>query len=259
MSDSHQHEFIGKTVEEAVAEAAAKLNLAPEELNYEVLEQPGAFASLLGKRARILVSTDNGDTLTFTANDSGFDPTATLGDIARAIMPEVEIKTQENEDELILEIVGDGSGVFIGRKGKTLEAIQFLLLRIAQKQGWQGKRLIVESEQYRERRQTRLQERALSLADKALAERRIQTTEMLSAGERRIIHSTLRDRQGLTSRSLGNGELKRVQIIPEGAEQRRPPREGGNRNEHGRGGNRPRGGNRGPRRDQPSRAPRFED
>jgi len=256
MSDNQQHEFIGKTVEEAVADAAAKLNLAPEELHYEVLEQPGAFASLLGKRARIVVSTEEEvPALTFTANDNGFDPAATLGDIARTIMPEVEIKTQETEDELILEIGGDGSGVFIGRKGKTLEAIQFVLLRIAQKQGWQGKRLIVESEQYRERRQSRLRERALSLADKALAERRIQTTEMLSAGERRIIHSTLRDRQGLTSRSLGNGELKRVQIVPEGAEQRRPPREGGNRDHNG---SRPRGGNRGPRRDQP-RAPRFED
>lgn len=254
MSNSHQREFSGKTLEEAVAEAAGKLNLAPEALRYEVLKQPGAFASLLGKRVRIMVETDGSSPQSFD-DDNGFEPAAALARIATAIMPEAEIKTQETEDELILEIVGDGSGLFIGRKGKTLEALQFLLLRMAQKQGWQGKRLIVESEQYRERRHARLRDRALSLADKALAERRIQTTEMLSAGERRIIHSTLRDRQGLTSRSLGNGELKRVQIIPEGAEQRRPPRDGGNR---GRGGNQSRGDNRAPRRDS-SRAPRFED
>jgi spoIIIJ-associated protein len=202
------NEFVGKSVEDATVAAAQSLGLPAEQLDIEVLQEPGTLASLFGKRVRIRATPR-------AATVAGFEPVAALKQIATAIVPEAVVQTAEDDDQLTLEIVGDGTGIFIGRKGATLEALQFIIERMAQKQGWAGKRLVVESEHYRRRRAESVCNKARRLAERVRIDGRPQLTELLCAADRRLIHSTVKEIPGLTTRSQGEGEMKRVQILPE--------------------------------------------
>jgi len=251
MSENNKNgEFEGKNLEEAVAAAADEYGVSPDDLDVEVVKEPGSLGSLFGRRTVITAALKTGN---------GFDPVEALTRIVTVIMPEASVTAAENEDQLLLEIVGDGSGIFIGRKGETLDALQFLLMRMAQKQGWQGKRLVVESEKYRERRAVSLREKAQKLADRAKTEHRPQSTELLSAADRHTVHTAVKDVPGVISKSFGQGDLKRVRIMTEDDQSRGGRGRGGSRG--GRGGSRGnrsgnRSGNRGGNYNGP---PRFED
>lgn len=224
-----KREFSAKTLEEATALAAETFGVPTELLDIEVLSEPGSFSSLFGKKARIKAWPKTVDRAadelkfqpsTFSAkvetHGNGFDPVDALTRIARAILQEAVVETEETEAELILDIKGDGSGIFIGRKGSTLEAIQFLMTRMSQKQGWEGKRILVDSERYRMRRVDTLREKIERLAEQVKQEGRSLRTEPLDAAMRKVVHSEIKNFPGLTTRSIGEGDFKRVQILQTG-------------------------------------------
>jgi spoIIIJ-associated protein len=129
----------------------------------------------------------------------------------------VEVKTGEKGDEVILEIRADNSGLIIGRKGQTLEALQYLVTRISsQGPGTEAPHLIVDIENYHDRRRKSLEDMALRLGEKAKRQRKTVTVDALSAADRRIIHAALQDDPWLTTKSLGQGSYRRLLIIPEG-------------------------------------------
>jgi spoIIIJ-associated protein len=144
--------------------------------------------------------------------DPDFDPAATLETICRHIDENATVEPRSESDRLVLTVHSDGSGVFIGRHGETLDALQYLINRIASKQNPTIGRIVVDSENYRDRKADRLADEALSLADKVKKSGRPMATRPLSAFDRRIIHTTLRDDDLVTTHSLGEGERKRVQI-----------------------------------------------
>lgn len=134
----------------------------------------------------------------------------------------IEVKPGETGEEIILDIHGDNSGLLIGRKGQTLEALQYLLTRIiSERQGRESPQLVVDTGNYRERRQKSLEDMALRLGEKAKRQRKTVTIDALSAAERRIIHVALQDDPWLTTESLGRGAYRRLLIIPEGDRKRR--------------------------------------
>ena len=129
----------------------------------------------------------------------------------------VETKAGEKADEIVLEIRAEKSGLLIGRKGQTLEALQYLVTRIAgERQGSEGPHILVDIENYRDRRRKSLEDMALRLGEKAKRQRKTVTVDALSAADRRIIHAALQDDPWLTTRSLGQGSYRRLLIIPEG-------------------------------------------
>ena len=129
----------------------------------------------------------------------------------------VEQKAAANGAEIILDIKADDSGLLIGRKGQTLEALQYLIGRIAgERQGSEGPHIIIDIESYRERRRKGLEDMALRLGEKAKRQRKTVTVDALSAADRRIIHAALQDDPWVTTRSLGQGYYRRLLIIPEG-------------------------------------------
>ncbi len=222
-----KREFSAKTLEEATALAAETFGVPAELLDIEVLSEPGSLSSLFGKKARIKAwpkALDRSDELkfqpdTFTkiaTGGNGFDPVDALTRIAHAILQEAVVRAEETETELILDIKGDGSGIFIGRKGSTLEAIQFLMTRMSQKQGWEGKRILVDSERYRMRRVDTLREKIERLAERVKQEGRSLRTEPLDAAMRKVVHAEIKNFPGLTTRSIGEGDFKRVQILQTG-------------------------------------------
>jgi len=140
----------------------------------------------------------------------------------------VQQKSSAKGDETILEIHADNSGLLIGRKGQTLEALQYLVTRIAgERQGSDGPHIVVDVENYRERRRQSLEDMALRLGEKAKRQRKTVTVDALSAADRRIIHAALQDDPWLSTRSLGQGSYRRLLIIPEGDRRRKdqPPQE----------------------------------
>ena len=130
---------------------------------------------------------------------------------------EVELKQGERSDETVLEIRAESSGLLIGRKGQTLEALQYLVSRIVGERGaTEGPHVVVDIENYRQRRRKSLEDMALRLGEKAKRQRKTVTVDALSAADRRIIHAALQDDPWVTTKSLGQGSYRRLLIIPEG-------------------------------------------
>jgi spoIIIJ-associated protein len=127
------------------------------------------------------------------------------------------VETKAERDEIVLEIRAENSGLLIGRKGQTLEALQYLITRIAgERAGGEGPHILVDVENYRDRRRKSLEDMALRLGEKAKRQRKTVTVDALSAADRRIIHAALQDDPWVTTRSLGQGSYRRLLIIPEG-------------------------------------------
>ncbi len=149
---------------------------------------------------------------------------AAVGQKAKGVLAEIlslmgisatiEVKSGETGEEIILDIHGENGGLLIGRKGQTLEALQYLMTRIISER--EGPQLVVDTENYRERRRKSLEDMALRLGEKAKRQRKTVTVDALNASDRRIIHVTLQDDPWLTTKSLGKGAYRPLLIIPEG-------------------------------------------
>jgi spoIIIJ-associated protein len=129
----------------------------------------------------------------------------------------VETKAGGSNDEIVLDVRADNNALLIGRKGQTLEALEYLVIRIAgERPGGEAPHIVVDVENYRERRRKSLQDLALRMGEKAKRQRKTVTVDALSAADRRIIHAALQDDPWVTTRSLGQGSYRRLLIIPEG-------------------------------------------
>lgn len=147
-----------------------------------------------------------------------------LAEILRlmGIRAEVESKAGERTDETVVEIRSENSGLLIGRKGQTLEALQYLVSRIAgERGGTEGPHIVVDIENYRQRRRRTLEDMALRLGEKAKRQRKTVSVDALNAADRRIIHAALQDDPWVTTKSLGQGSYRRLLIIPEGDRKRK--------------------------------------
>jgi spoIIIJ-associated protein len=129
----------------------------------------------------------------------------------------VELRAGQTSDEIVLDVRGNSNALLIGRKGQTLEALEYLVMRIAgERPGGEGPHIVVDVENYQERRRKALQDMALRLGEKAKRQRKTVTVDALSAADRRVIHAALQDDPWVTTRSLGQGSYRRLLIIPEG-------------------------------------------
>jgi spoIIIJ-associated protein len=143
----------------------------------------------------------------------------TLAEILRlmGIAAVVNIKAGDSAEEVVLDVRTDSNALLIGRKGQTLESLEYLVMRIAgERPGSEGPHIIVDVENYRERRRKTLQDMALRLGEKAKRQRKTVTVDALSAADRRIVHAALQDDPWVTTKSLGQGSYRRLLIIPEG-------------------------------------------
>lgn len=173
-------------------------------------------------------------------------------------------RTEENE--IILELdCGEDYGIVIGRRGETLDSIQYLTRLVANKTKEDGEysRISINVGNYREKRKNTLRELAKKNSEKVLKYGRNVTFEPMNPYERRIIHTAVQEIEGVTSHSVGADASRRVVItLAEGVKPTHPSKGGYNRGRGGRGGYN-RGGNRGGRSqsnrvDAPARAPRTD-
>jgi spoIIIJ-associated protein len=125
--------------------------------------------------------------------------------------------TPEEPDEeapLLLDIRGNDLGMLIGRKGETLTALQYITRLIISKQLTQSLNLIIDVEGYRQRREQQIRRMARRMAEQAIQRRRTMVLEPMPANERRIVHLELRDHPDVHTESVGEGDRRKVTIIP---------------------------------------------
>lgn len=135
------------------------------------------------------------------------------------ISASVEASYAEPADEnesgpLVLQITGKDLGVLIGRRGETLAALQYITRLIVSRELQRRTDLVVDVEHYKARREQRLQSLALRMAKQATLRGRTINLEPMPAYERRIIHLSLRDRTDVYTESVGEGENRKVTIVP---------------------------------------------
>ncbi len=113
----------------------------------------------------------------------------------------------------IIDLAGEDSGLLIGRRGQTLQALQFLVNLIVRKQ-FEGVRVVLDVENYRQRRESQLRDMATKVAERVAQTNRSITLEPMSPADRRIIHTSLTDHPGVSTESTGEGEGRKVTITP---------------------------------------------
>jgi spoIIIJ-associated protein len=118
------------------------------------------------------------------------------------------------EDEISIEIAGRDAGRIIGKKGQVLAALQFLTHRVVNRPGLDKRHVTVDAEGYRSRRDNSLATMARRLGRQAVEEGKIITFEPMNPRDRRVVHLALAKFEGVITRSEGEGDDRRVQIIP---------------------------------------------
>jgi spoIIIJ-associated protein len=125
-----------------------------------------------------------------------------------------EVEGFLKEGILYIEIKGDQEGYLIGKHGRTLESLQMLINRMVSKRLKSTLRVVLDVDNYRKRRGDSLVQMALRLGDKAKRTGHSQTLGPFNAYDRRIIHLTFKEDPSLNTESIGEGELKKIRIIP---------------------------------------------
>ena len=115
----------------------------------------------------------------------------------------------------VIDIAGEDSGLLIGRRGQTLQSLQFIVNLIVRNEFGEGTRVVLDVERYRQRREASLRDMANKVAERVAQTGRSITLEPMSAADRRIIHVTLADREGVSTESVGFGDDRKVSIIPQ--------------------------------------------
>jgi spoIIIJ-associated protein len=140
-------------------------------------------------------------------------------DVLAAMGMDCTVDLLENDEEdppedIRLEIEGKDAGRIIGKKGQTLAALQFLANRVVNRPGKGRRHVIVDAEGYRARREDTLTSMARRLGKQAVDEGKIITFEPMNPQDRRVVHLALAKFPGVVTKSDGEGEARRVQIIP---------------------------------------------
>ena len=126
----------------------------------------------------------------------------------------IEVEGFLKEGNLCLEIKGDRDGILIGKHGRTLESLQMLINRMVNKQLKNSVRVVLDIDDYRKRRSDNIAQMAHRLGEKAKRAGHFLTVGPFNAYDRRTIHLTLKEDPSLKTESLGEGELKKIKIIP---------------------------------------------
>ena len=210
-------EIEGKTVDEAIEKARAILNVPKKDLNIEIISKGSqGFLGFLGSKNACIkaeVKRNPGEEKKEKAKKF-------LEKIFELAKIPATVKSEIVNKKLFLTINGDGSGILIGRRGQTLNALQYLVNKFVNRSRENRIPVIVDTENYRNRQEAKLVHMARQLGDRAKKRQKSVATELLTSQERRVIYLSLQNSQNLIAKSEGEGELKKVIISPRRQNQR---------------------------------------
>ena len=196
----------GRSVEEAVKAALAELDATEDEVEIQVVEEPskGLFGLIGAREARVVVR---------LREDRRKTAQRLLEKVLEAMGLEVRIKSEEREGATIFNLEGPDLGILIGRRGQTMDALQYLINLAANRAGDGEKvRIIIDVEGYRRRREETLKRLAERLAERVRRSGKSVVLEPMSAQERRVIHLTLQNNPYVETQSEGEEPQRHVVI-----------------------------------------------
>ena len=214
-----------RTVDEAIELGLKELDADRDEAEVEILSRgKTGFLGIGSEVARVRVTKISAgrNTAGVPVDEDGETTaasvaTATVGRILEAAGVNVTRTLRAANDPEsggpIIDLAGEDSGLLIGRRGQTLAALQFLVNLIVRKQ-FDDVRVVLDVENYRQRRESSLRDMAAKVAAKVAQTNRSITLEPMPPADRRIIHTTLTDHPGVATESTGEGEGRKVTIMP---------------------------------------------
>jgi spoIIIJ-associated protein len=236
-------EISAKTVDEAVERGLSQLGLGRDQVEVQVIH-PGR-SGVLGigaEDARVRItplpvespsemesSEDDGDGIDLpfsAATDGDVDVAELATELLQGLLDGMQVRArvearvgedlveEEEGSALILDVTGNDLGILIGRRGETLRALQYMLRLMLSKKLERWEPVIVDVESYRVRRRRLLRQLAARMAERVSFSRQRVVLEAMPANERRVIHIALRDHPQVTTKSIGEGERRKVTIIP---------------------------------------------
>lgn len=232
-------EYVGRTIEEATETALEELGLERDDVHIETIEEPQkGFLGLGGKEARIRVELigewevvgkrdkteiGKGDVEeekveqeeSLAPKESTNRPLKMVNDILDIIGIEAMVEAKEREDSVVVEVWGEDVAILIGRGGKTLDAVQYIVNVCCRRKDEVGKRIVVDIEGYRKRRKARVEKEAEQMAQKAISKGESVEMPPMSPSERKTVHMVLRKMEGVRTESVGEESERRVIIYPE--------------------------------------------
>jgi spoIIIJ-associated protein len=234
-------EVEGKSKDDATEKAARELGVPVEEIGIEILSDSGRgfFGFVGGKKVKVRAwskkesreelldevieinrtaearpaSTDEEEERTDKSREALEALQGLLGWLSEQATVEIR---EETSERILLEISGDKTGLLIGKRGQTLDALQFLVNKMVNRSGESVKRIEVDMEQYRKRREQALRNMAVRLGQKVKKKKKPITIEAMNAHDRRIVHLTLKNDRALETKSVGKGEMRKLVIHPVG-------------------------------------------
>lgn len=205
-------EVSGKTVDEALTNALLKLETTSDKVEYEVIDKgsTGLLGIFNNKPAKIKIKKKN-----------------TVEDVIREFLDnmfgamnmavKIEIAADELEGSIDVELSGDDMGLLIGKRGQTLDSIQYLVSLVANKEKEKYVRVKVDTENYRQRRKETLESLAKNISYKVKRSKRSVSLEPMNPYERRIIHSALQNDKFVSTKSEGEDPFRHVVIFLKGS------------------------------------------
>lgn len=199
-------EISAKNVDDAITQATVQLGITSDQLEYEVLDKGSTGFPGIGSKNAVIKARKK-----FSIDENVVE---FLSSIFDAMKMEVEILVAVNEEEHIIEVElkGDDMGILIGKRGQTLDALQYLTNLAVNKNSEEYVKVKIDTEDYRKRRRETLENLAKNIAYKVKRTKRPVSLEPMNPFERRVIHSTLQNDKFVTTHSEGEEPYRHVVV-----------------------------------------------
>lgn len=196
-----------KNVNDAKLAALSEFGLTEDEVDFEILEEGSKrFLGLVSKDARVAAT---------VKDPVGYKVKRFLKEIFDEMQLDINIKTTLNGDNLTVDLSGEHMGIIIGKRGETLDSLQYITsLALNHDKSAQYIKVILNTENYREKRNDSLTALAERLAAKVIKTGKKFTLEPMNPYERRIIHATLQSNENVSTFSIGEDPYRKVVIAP---------------------------------------------
>lgn len=205
--DEH-NEYEGNTIEEAKEKAAQDLGVELENIEVEDVEEEKGFLGLSTKKVKVRIKSTDG----WKKKAESF-----LNKVLPYLAKNYKISYVEEEENNLVSITGDDVGLAIGRHGRTIEALQLLLNIVVNKykDAENKRRILLDIENYRQKRLETLEKIAKDYAKIAVQEDKPVTLEPMNSYERKIIHNALNQNDTVETKSEGEEPFRRVIVFPQ--------------------------------------------
>ena len=199
-------EISAKNVDDAITQATVQLGITSDQLEYEVLDKGSTGFLGIGSKNAVIKARKK-----FSIDENVVE---FLSSIFDAMKMEVEILVAVNEEEHIIEVElkGDDMGILIGKRGQTLDSLQYLTNLAINKHSDEYYKVKIDTEDYRKRRKETFEDLAKNIAYKVKRTKRPVSLEPMNPFERRIIHSALQNDRYVTTHSEGDEPYRHVVV-----------------------------------------------